>query len=82
MDKGILINNGIIQYHQLDKVKLDINELLGLHPFVANKLNYQIKNYSLEELNNIYKELMQIDINNKSGNIDLYTGIINVMCNI
>ena len=26
----ILINNGIIQYHQLDKVKLDINELLGL----------------------------------------------------
>ena len=61
---------------------LDINELLGLHPFVANKLNYQIKNYSLEELNNIYKDLMLIDINNKSGNIDLYTGIISVMCNI
>lgn len=60
----------------------DINELLGLHPFVANKLNYQIKNYSLEELNNIYKDLMLIDINNKSGNIDLYTGIISVMCNI
>ncbi len=60
----------------------DINELLGLHPFVANKLSYQIKNYSLEELNNIYKDFMQIDINNKSGNIDLYTGIINTICSI
>lgn len=60
----------------------NVNEELKLHPFVFMKSKDQVKNYTLEELRKIYSMLMKIDIDNKSGNIDLYTGIINVMCNI
>ena len=60
----------------------NINEVLKLHPFVFLKAKDQVKNYTLLELKNIYKMLMKLDIDNKSGNIDLYTGIINVMCTI
>ena len=60
----------------------NINEVLKLHPFVFLKAKDQVKNYTLLELKNVYKMLMKLDIDNKSGNIDLYTGIINVMCTI
>lgn len=60
----------------------NINEELKLHPFVFMKAKDQVKNYTSEELTKIYKQLMQIDIEYKSGNINLYDALINVMCNI
>lgn len=60
----------------------NINEILKLHPFVFLKAKEQVKNYTLSELKNIYKKLMQLDIDSKTGNIDLYAGIINIMCSI
>lgn len=71
----------LIKY-ALDNGIDNINEELKLHPFVFMKAKDQVKNYTLNELHKIYKTLMQIDIDNKSGKIDLYTGIINVMCSI
>lgn len=71
----------LIKTAQEQKIN-NVNEQLGLHPFVFNKCVYQTNNYATRELTRIYKDFMQIDIDNKSGNIDLYTGIINVMCSI
>ena len=46
------------------------------------KANSLAQSYIGGKLKNVYKMLMKLDIDNKSGNIDLYTGIINVMCTI
>lgn len=60
----------------------NINDELKLHPFMFSKYCKQVSNYSYEEIKKIYMNFMNIDIDNKQGKIDLYTGIINAMCNI
>ncbi len=40
---------------------------LGLHPFVIKKTANQVKNYGLDDLKNIYRQLLQIDHRLKSS---------------
>ncbi|OGF21408.1 DNA polymerase III subunit delta [Candidatus Falkowbacteria bacterium RIFOXYB2_FULL_38_15] len=46
-------------------LKQNLASDLGLHPFVVQKTLAQIKNYKLEELKNIYKKLLSIDMKMK-----------------
>jgi len=46
-----------------------IAEELGLHPFVVKKALPQVKNYSLEELKEIYRKLLEIDLKIKTGQV-------------
>ncbi len=43
---------------------------LGLHPFVVKKSLSLVQKYSLEQLKNIYRELLEIDIKTKTGQGD------------
>jgi DNA polymerase-3 subunit delta len=47
--------------------RYNIAKELGLNPFVAEKAMHQIKNYSLQELKNIYHKLLEIDFKTKTG---------------
>jgi len=53
----------------------DLAKAVGMHPFVAQKTLQQIKNFTLEELKNNYRELMECDIAIKTGKIDGPTAI-------
>lgn len=56
--------------------------LLELNPYVAKKATEQAKNYSLADIQYLYKSFMMIDINNKQGTVDLYTNIVKTICSI
>jgi len=43
---------------------------LKLHPFVCQKAIRQVKNYTLEELKNIYQQLLNIDIKIKTTSVN------------
>lgn len=43
---------------------------LGMHPFVFRKTTFQAKNFSLEELKNMYARITQLDSEIKVGKID------------
>ena len=47
----------------------------GLHPFVVKKNYFQCKNFSMQDLKNIYKKAFQIDLQVKSGKIDPETAL-------
>jgi len=44
---------------------------LGLHPFVLRKTSQQAKNFTLEELKKIYRQLMTIDFEAKIGKTEI-----------
>lgn len=48
-----------------------ITKNLKLHPFVVKKTYSQTRNYSLDKLKKIYQNLLQIDIDTKSGIINI-----------
>jgi DNA polymerase-3 subunit delta len=48
---------------------------LRLHPFVANKLLQQSRGFSLPQLGEIYRHLLQIDVGSKTGQTDLLTAL-------
>ncbi len=50
-----------------------IIKTLKKHPFVVNKAISQSKNFTEPALKNIYKQLLQIDINMKTGKIKMTT---------
>jgi DNA polymerase-3 subunit delta len=55
-------------WEQNDNMPSDIMaKILGLHPFVVKKTLPMTKKYSLTQLKNIYKELLEIDIATKTG---------------
>lgn len=56
--------------------------LTGLHPFVARKTSQQIKQFELEELKKIYRRLSELDIQSKTGQIDLPTGLFQLILGI
>ncbi len=49
----------------------EIAKIAKLHPFVVRKSLLQIKNFSFEKLEEIYKTLGQLDIQAKTGKIDM-----------
>lgn len=51
------------------RTKKDISLFLGIHPFVVTKAMQQSANYTFQELQKIYRELLKIDKSLKSGTI-------------
>jgi DNA polymerase-3 subunit delta len=48
----------------------DIRALLGLHPFVQDKITRQAGNFSIEQLEAIFGQLHEVDAAVKSGQIE------------
>jgi DNA polymerase-3 subunit delta len=48
---------------------------LRIHPFVANKLLQQSRGFTLPQLEEIYRHLLEIDVGNKTGQTDLLTAL-------
>ena len=48
----------------------DLPKLSGLHPFVVKKSSEQLNNFKLEQLKNIYKYLLKIELGLKKGRLD------------
>jgi DNA polymerase-3 subunit delta len=48
---------------------------LRIHPFVANKLLQQSRGFSMSQLEQIYRHLLQIDVGSKTGQTDLLTAL-------
>ena len=48
----------------------NVRQKSGLHPFVAQKLAIQMKNFTLEQLKKIYKTIMNLDFSIKTGRIE------------
>ena len=60
----------IRQFRILLQIKSSSSAIPGLHAFVLQKARVQAKNYSLEELKNIYQQLLKIDVRLKTSQID------------
>jgi DNA polymerase-3 subunit delta len=52
-----------------------IAEQLKLRPFVADKLARQARNYTMPQLEQIYRHLLEIDVDAKTGRADLMTSL-------
>lgn len=52
-----------------------IAELLKQKPFLAKKLSVQARNYTLPQLEQIYRQLLEIDVDVKTGKADLLTSL-------
>jgi DNA polymerase-3 subunit delta len=52
-----------------------IASLLKLRPFVADKLAKQARGYTLEQLKQIYRRLLEIDVEVKTGQADMMTAL-------
>ncbi|MFH1611925.1 MAG: DNA polymerase III subunit delta [bacterium] len=50
-----------------------LNQKSGLHPFVVQKSVWVLRNFSLDQLKKIYRDLLDVDIKLKSGRIDAPT---------
>ena len=50
-----------------------IAQEIGIHDFVSGKLNQQARGFSIEELEQIYRHLLEIDVAVKSGEADIRT---------
>lgn len=57
-----------------------MDELATKSTFAANKYINQAKYFKLEELVKIVKELAKLDVDSKTGNIDLKIGLERVIC--
>jgi len=66
--EGYLLNRFVYQFRNLIKVKSGGGR--DLHPFVFKKTLQQAKNFSFEELKKIYRKLLDIDLEIKTGKIN------------
>lgn len=55
--------------------KKDLAKELGLKPFSASKYSAQAKNFSMEELIKIFKQLVKLDVDSKTTFIDTKIGL-------
>ena len=58
-----------IKSTQVVPTKDVVAKQLGIHPYVAQKSLGQIKNFHINELKNIYRQLLQIDMSIKSSSM-------------
>ncbi len=57
----------ILQARECLERGADPRQVLGVHPFVAEKVGAQARNFSLEALEGIYHQLLDIDLASKSS---------------
>jgi DNA polymerase-3 subunit delta len=62
--------------------RLDPKEALGVHPYVAGKIIAQAKNFSLNDLENIFHHLMEIDVASKTGQDNLEVSLERFVANL
>lgn len=72
-DEFYLFSMFIYQIRNLLKVKTGGGK--DLHPFVFKKTQLQAKNFSFEELKKIYRKLLEIDLDVKTGKTDIKTAL-------
>lgn len=53
----------------------DITKELKIHSFVAGKLQQQSRGFSLPQLEQIYRHLLEIDVGTKTGRVDIVTAL-------
>ena len=53
----------------------DIAEAVGMHSFVAGKVFKQSKSFSMAQLQQIYRHLLDMDVDSKTGRTDLDTAL-------
>ncbi len=79
-DEQYLFNRFVYQFRNLIKIRqlLDqkhpvylLSKKANIHPFVAKKTSYQARNFNFEDLKNIYNQLLEIDIQVKTGKLKL-----------
>lgn len=79
-DPFYLLSMYFFQFRNLLKVKpfaekncsqQEIASKLKIHPYVAKKSADQAGKFSLEELKNLYKKLCEIDVQSKTGKVDI-----------
>lgn len=68
-DESRLFSMFVYQFRNLIKVKTGGGR--DLHPFVFKKTKEQAKNFSFEDLKKIYHKLLEIDLNTKTGKVDI-----------
>jgi DNA polymerase-3 subunit delta len=69
--RNLLIAKDIVDRNQSKHVsKFEMAKLSGLNPYVAEKSMNQIKNFSFNDLKNIYEKLFQYDYRIKIGKIE------------
>lgn len=68
-----LLDRFVYQFRNLIKVKSDGK--LDMHPFVIKKTSQQARNFSFEELKKIYRKLLAIDLDIKTGKINARTAL-------
>lgn len=83
-DEMYLLNRFVYQFRNLLRIK-DLSDegtpsylfakKTGLHDFVAKKTGEQAKNFSFPELKKIYQKLLEIDLDVKTGKIDIKTAL-------
>jgi DNA polymerase-3 subunit delta len=54
-------------------------QTLGVHPYVAGKVTEQARNFSLGDLERIYHRLMEIDLADKSSQIQLDAALVGLI---
>lgn len=55
-------------FEKQDKVSSDmLAQKLGIHPFVVKKTLPFVRNYNMEKLKSVYKQLLEMDIQTKTG---------------
>jgi len=74
-DEFYLLSMFIYQIRNLLRIKSTPISKLDLHPFVIRKTQYQVKNFTFEELKKIYYQLMTIDLEAKTGKADISTAL-------
>ncbi len=65
----LIIKNVLEKHPDFNQFQLK-KELKGINPFVIQKSLWLIKNFSLNQLERIYKKIFQMDISVKSGKLD------------
>ena len=60
----------------------NVTKLTGLHPFVARKTSQQARQFEMGELKKIYGRLAEMDKQSKTGQIDLSTGLFELVLTI
>ena len=68
-----LLDRFVYQFRNLIKVKT--GKCADLHPFVFRKTQSQARNFSFEELKKIYRKLLEIDLDMKTGRVDARTAL-------
>ena len=63
------------QIRNIIKVKTSPKSKSDLHPFVFQKSSEQARNFTIEELKKIYRQLMTIDFESKIGKTDIKTSL-------